>query len=185
MKKYTKRDIHRIFAFFYVGLIISFAISGILNNHRDQWDIPMNYTYETKELKIDQPFNKDDYNSKAKIAEKAKKWYPNSEYRGSRVRHNKLRAFYKDNTIIDLDLDFGFGEIEYRRKTPVIGHMLFLHKFTNEFWIIYSDIFAISLIVIAITGLMLPRGKNSFKKTGWKITLLGLLIPTLVLILFG
>ena len=60
----------------------------------------------------------------------------------------------------------GLGEIEYRRKTPIIGHTKFLHKFTNDFWVLYSDGFAVSLILIAITGLLMPAGKNSFKKTG-------------------
>ena len=115
----------------------------------------------------------------------AKKWYPEAKFLGYRIKNDRLRAFYKDNTIVDLNLFLGIGEIEYRRKTPIIGHTKFLHKFTNDFWVVYSDIFAGSLILIAITGLMLPRGKNSFKKSGWKITLLGLLVPIIILILFG
>jgi len=179
------REIHRTLGFFYVGLIISFAISGILNNHRNTWRIPMNYTYETKEFEIPVPVNKADFKDKKYVAQLAKKWYPEAAFNGYRIRGDELRAFYKDNTIVDLNLFMGVGKIEYRRKTPVLGHTLFLHKFSNDFWVFYSDIFSISLIVIAITGLLLPRGKNSFKKTGWKITLLGLLIPILFLIFFG
>jgi len=183
--KFDKRTIHRNFAFFYVGLIISFAFSGILNNHRNTWRVPTNYTYETKDFKIDLPVNKSEFSSKEKIALFAKKQYPQSKFLGSRIRNNKLRAFYKDNTILDLDLFLGTGTIEYRRKVPVIGHALFLHKFTNKFWVWYSDIFALSLITIAITGLLLPKGKFSFKKYGWKLTLLGLIIPIVFLFLFG
>ena len=185
MKKINKRELHRVLAFFYVGLIISFAFSGILNNHRNTWNLHTNYIYETKEFKIKLPIVKKDFNSKTKVAEMAKKWYPEAKFLGYRIKNDRLRAFYKDNTIVDLNLFLGIGEIEYRRKTPIIGHTKFLHKFTNDFWVVYSDIFAGSLILIAITGLMLPRGKNSFRKSGWKITLLGLLVPIIILILFG
>ncbi len=183
--QFDKRTIHRNLAFFYVGLIISFAFSGILNNHRETWKVKTNYTYETEEFRIPVPVNMEDFNSKAKIAAFAKKHYPNSKFLGSRIRNNELRAFFKDNTILDLNFFLGVGTIEYRRKVPIIGHSLFLHKFSNDFWVFYSDIFALSLIIIAITGLLLPRGKYSFKKSGWKLTLLGLLVPILVLILFG
>ena len=185
MKKINQRDIHRTLGFFYVGLLISFAFSGILNNHRNTWDLPTNYTYDTKEFTIPMPIVKRDFNNKAKVAEMAKKWYPKAKFLGYRIKNNKLRAFYQDNTIVDLDLFLGTGEIEFRRKTPIIGHTKFLHKFTNSFWVVYSDIFAVSIIVIAITGMLLPRGKNSFKRKGWKIALLGMAVPIIVLLIFG
>jgi hypothetical protein len=40
-----------------------------------------------------------------------------------------------------------------------------LHKNTSNFWIYYSDIFALSLITIALTGtIMIKSGKFSFKE---------------------
>ncbi len=183
--KLNKRDIHRTLAFFYVGLILSFAFSGILNNHRNDWHLKTNYTYETKEFTIPVPVKKSNFNNKIKIAQMAKKWYKHSNFLGYRIKNMQLRAFYKDNTIVDINLENGFGTVEYRRKTPIIGHTIFLHKSSNGFWKIYSDIFAISLMIIAITGVMIPRGKNSFKKAGWKLILLGFIIPLIFLFLFA
>ena len=183
--KLNNREIHRKLAFFYVGLIISFAFSGILNNHRNDWKIHTNYTYETKDFKIPIPVDKAPFSSKRKMAKFAKEHYHQAKYLGSRIRNGKFRAFFKDNTILDLDLFLGEGTIEYRRKVPIIGHTFFLHKFSNKFWVWYSDIFAISLIIIAITGLMMPKGKNSFKKSGWKLMVLGLIIPLIFILLFA
>ncbi len=104
MKLPNKRIIHRNLAYFYVGLIISFAFSGILNNHRNTWDLPTNYTYETKEFKIPVPVDKSQFKTKKQIALFAKKHYNKAKYLGNRIRGNKLRMFYKDNTIVDLDL---------------------------------------------------------------------------------
>lgn len=48
------RAIHRNFAYFYVGLIIAFAFSGILLNHRQDWN-PAEYTFETKKIQVRLP----------------------------------------------------------------------------------------------------------------------------------
>jgi hypothetical protein len=183
--KIKYRIIHRNLAYFYVGLIISFAFSGILNNHRNDWDIEQNYTYQTEDFEVPIPVSKREYSNREKVTLLAEKWHPDSKYLGYRVRNNQLRAFYQDNTIIDLDLETGMGTIEFRRKKPIIGHTMFLHKFSNNYWKIYSDIFAISLIIIAVTGMSIPMGKNGFKKRGWKLMLLGLIIPIVFLFLFA
>jgi len=183
--KITSRFIHRNLAYFYFGLLISFAFSGILNNHKDSWQIPVDYTYQTKNFNIPLPVNKLKFKNKKYVKMKAQQWYPKSTFLGYRIRNNSLRAFYKDNTIIDMDLEYGMGEIEYRRKVPVLGHAIFLHKSSNNFWVWYSDIFALSIITIAIAGILIPKGKNSFKKQGWKIALAGLIFPLLFLFLFA
>mgnify|MGYP000906704477 FL=1 len=58
---------------------------------------------------------------------------------------------------------------------------MFLHKTTNKAWIWYSDIFGAGIILIAITGMLIPIGKNGFKKRGWKLALAGLLFPLIFL----
>jgi hypothetical protein len=54
----------------------------------------------------------------------------------------------------------GNGEIVAFNKTPIISQTMQLHKNTSNWWIYYSDIFGISLILIAVTGtLMITHGK--------------------------
>ena len=43
------RNLHRDLGYFYVGLIIAFAISGIAQNHRKQFS-PNRYVYEFKKV---------------------------------------------------------------------------------------------------------------------------------------
>ena len=50
MKQATIRNLHRDLGYFYIGLIISFAFSGILMNHREAWH-PEKYTVETKNIR--------------------------------------------------------------------------------------------------------------------------------------
>lgn len=145
----------------------------------------MDYTYELKEVTIDVPENALDLDSEAVILALSEKWDLADVYDSHRIRDNELRIFYDDNVIIDADLTTGEGKLEYKKKVPFLGHTMFLHKTTNKFWIWYSDIFGIAMLVIAITGMLITKGKNSFKKRGWKLTVLGLIFPVLILILFA
>ena len=129
----------------------------------------MDYTYELKEVTIDVPENALDLDSEAVILALSEKWDLADAYDSHRIR----------------DLTTGEGKLEYKKKVPFLGHTMFLHKTTNKFWIWYSDIFGIAMLVIAITGMLITKGKNSFKKRGWKLTVLGLIFPVLILILFA
>ena len=48
------RNLHRDLGYFYIGLIISFAFSGILMNHREHWH-PEKYTVQTKQISVNIP----------------------------------------------------------------------------------------------------------------------------------
>ncbi|WP_394760181.1 PepSY-associated TM helix domain-containing protein [Flavobacterium sp.] len=182
MNKQTFRSLHRDLGYFYIGLIISFALSGILMNHRDSWH-PEEYDNQTKEITVKLP-------SEDKITEEYAKDFITQfgitdDFRKHKVKGGSLRISYK-NTDVEVDLATGKGEIETYKKTPIISHMMKLHKNTSNWWIYYGDIFGLSLITIAITGtIMIPAGKFSFKKRGWKLALAGLIFPLLILILLG
>ena len=104
-------------------------------------------------------------------------------------RHNVKKGTLKisfEKHDVEIDMETGKGEIVSFNKTPLISHMMKLHKNTSNWWIYYSDIFGISLITIAITGaIMIPAGKFTFKRRGWKLAIAGLLFPLLFLFLLG
>ena len=63
---------------------------------------------------------------------------------------------------------------------------MYLHKSTNSFWIWYSDIFGAAMLLIAITGILIPAGKNGFSKRGWKLSSSRNVISAILfLVLFG
>lgn len=181
MKKVTNRSLHRDFAYFYVGLIIAFSFSGIILNHRQDW-YPMDYTFEAKEVSLTLPedqkaIDKDFIINNTKDLEVT--------YNSHRIRNGELRVYFTSNAIMDVDLKTGKGELEFKRKVPFIGHTMYLHKSTNSFWIWYSDIFGVAMLLIAITGMLIPAGKYGFKRRGWKLAIAGMLFPLLFLILFS
>ncbi|WP_339915846.1 PepSY-associated TM helix domain-containing protein [Yeosuana marina] len=182
MKAKTLRALHRDLGYFYVGLIISFACSGIMMNHRGTWH-PEKYTVETKAIQVKLPKNKKDINDNyvenlvttLQIEDKLKRHL---------LRSDQLRLMF-NNTEVEIDTKTGKGEVIEFIKTPLISQMVTLHKNTSNWWIYYSDIFGLSLIIIAITGtLMLTHGKHTFKRRGWKLAIAGVLFPILFLVIF-
>ena len=173
------RNLHRDLGYFYIGLIISFAFSGILMNHRDDWH-PEKYTVLTKEINVAIPKDKE---ITEKFAEElGKQLGIEDKFRRHKVKKNELKISFVKNDV-EIDLKSGKGEIVTFSKTPLISQTMKLHKNTSNWWIYYSDIFGLSLITMAITGaIMIPAGKFTFKKRGWKLALAGLIFPILILI---
>ena len=66
----TNRNIHRDIAYFYIGLIIAFAFSGIILNHRRDW-YPMDYVYEAKDVQVKLPAAIDELDNPEAIKEAA------------------------------------------------------------------------------------------------------------------
>lgn len=182
MKKKTFRNLHRDLGYFYIGLIVSFALSGLMMNHRDSWH-PEKYTTETKSIAVQLPAESE---INEKFAEDlGKKLGIDDKFR----RHNVKKDVFKisfENHDVEIDMKTGKGEIVSFMKTPIISQSMKLHKNTSNFWIYYSDIFALSLITIALTGtIMIKGGKFSFKQRGWKLAVAGVIFPLLFLIFFG
>lgn len=180
--KLTARNIHRDFAYFYVGLIISFSISGIFLNHRRVWH-PIRYKYASKEISLTKPVTADQVDD---IYLKAftEEFDINDNIRRYAVDGNTLRVTYADHDA-EVDLISGKGKIGEYRQTPLLGQMTELHVTTNNWWIYYSDVFGLAMLAIAITGMFISKGNMSFKKRGWKLALAGILFPLVFLFLLG
>ncbi len=173
------RNLHRDLGYFYIGLIISFAFSGILMNHREHWH-PEKYTVQTRLIAVNIP--KDTEITEKYAEELGKQLGIDDKIRRHKVKKETLKISFEKNDV-EIDLKTGKGEVVTFAKTPIISQAMKLHKSTSNWWIYYSDIFGISLITIALTGaIMIPAGKFTFKKRGWKLALAGLIVPLLILL---
>jgi uncharacterized protein len=175
------RNLHRDLGYFFVGLIIAFSISGIAQNHRKQFK-PDRYVYDYK--KVHTSFHMPDSSVTKEAVAAFSKTEGLEELRQFDIRKDSILVISYKDADATIQLTTGDGEINIWRKRPVLAQMTFLHKNNgNLWWILYSDIFALGLIFIAASGMFLMKGKNSFRKSGWKFALAGLLVPLMVLIL--
>lgn len=182
MKKINFRNLHRDLGYFYIGLIVSFAVSGLMMNHRESWH-PEKYTTETKAIDVKLPAEADINDGFAE--DLGKQLGIEDKMRRQMVKKGELKISF-ENHDVEIDIKTGKGEIVSFNKTPIINQAMKLHKNTSNFWIYYSDIFALSLITIALTGtIMVKAGKFSWKQRGWKLALAGILFPLIFLFLLA
>jgi hypothetical protein len=180
--KLNIRSLHRDLGYFYLGLIISFSISGLLQNHRDSWK-PEKYTVIEKQVQW-KPMGIDKLeDDEAKFIRKS--LGIDDKFRKAIIKKGVLKISYENNDL-EINLATGKGELVTYGKTPIIYQMHYLHKSTSNWWIYYSDIFALSLLLMAITGVfMIEKGKNTFRFRGWKLALARLVFPIVILIFFA
>lgn len=179
--KLTSRNTHRDIAYFYVGLIIAFSISGLFLNHRRVFN-PSKYTYNIREIQLS-PLTKAQVTDNF-IQEFTTKFQVQDELRRFQVAENELTISYTQNDV-KIDMATGKGSIVTYRTIPLLGQMTQLHKDTSNWWIYYSDIFSIGMLVIAFTGMFIEKGKNSFKNRGLKLALIGIIFPLIFLFLLS
>jgi len=175
------RVIHRDFGYLFFAMTVIYSISGIAINHLDDWN--PNYNITVRDFKADIPvqakmINKNEVlNMLGKIGEEdnyKKHYFP---------RENQLKVFLDGGNII-VDLESGKGTLEKIKRRPILHPMNFLHYNPGKWWTLFSDIFAGSLILIALTGLFILKGKNGITRRGAILTIAGFIIPVFYLILF-
>ena len=181
--KLTARNIHRDFAYFYLGLIIAFSFSGIFLNHRRDWH-PRRYTFSSQEIIIPAVAHADSIVNGAYIEAFTKEQKIEDNLRRFTVENNILKISY-ENHDVQVDLLSGKGKIDEYRTTPVLGQMTKLHVDTSKWWIYYSDVFGVGMLVIAFTGMFIQKGENSFRSRGWKLATIGILFPLIFLFLLS
>jgi len=181
-KKFN-RVLHRDLGYFFAGIIIIYAISGIALNHLRDWnpnyiitklEIPFTYTDE---------IIKNDKNSVIKFLEtiegENRKNYK-SHYSPS---ENSLKIFLHDGGTYLLNFEAKKITFESIKKRPFFYQINYLHYNPGKWWKWFSDIFAVSLIIITITGLLILKGKNGITRRGAILVLVGIMVPVLFLIL--
>ena len=181
--KLTARNTHRDIAYFFLGLIIAFSISGIFLNHRQSWH-PRRYIYDSKEITIPVPASKEavteefiaDFTKSQNIEDNVRRFAVDDK--------NILKISYTSNDV-QVDITTGVGKIESYRVTPLLGQMTQLHQDTSKWWIYYSDAFGLAMFTMAMTGMFIEKGKNSFLGRGWWLASLGIIFPLIFLFLLS
>ena len=167
------RIIHRDLGFLMVGITLVYGISGIYLNHLDGKDPA--FRIEAKTLQL--PVNLS--NNELKSAWEADENLPKLN-RILRIDDSQSRLFL-DGGIGVYNADSGSVNYEKHKKRLLIYWINKLHYNKVKGWSNVADIFAVSLILLAVSGLFLVKGKRGLAGSGKWYLIIGILIP----ILFG
>lgn len=177
------RLIHRDLSFFFSGMVLIYAISGIVMNHRDT--INPNYSIERKEYKITEQLPGKTGMTKERVlgllqplgeADNYTKFYfPETEV---------MKVFLKGGSNLMVNVRTGEAVYESVTRRPVIGAMSRLHYNPGQWWTHFADLFAVALIVITLSGILMLKGNKGIIGRGGIELIAGILVP-LAFLLFG
>lgn len=168
------RVLHRDLGYIFFGMTIIYALSGIALNHRHEWNPNYIITREefVKDIEIgpEQP----DKEYALKILEDLG---IDANYRTHLLAGNNFRIFVEGGSI-NINVSDGSGNLEIIRRRPLFNQINYLHYNTpRKLWTWFSDLYAAGLIIIAITGLFIIKGRNGITGRGAWLTTLGIIIP--------
>ena len=173
------RILHRDFGFFFIGTTLIYALSGIALNHLSDWN--PNYSVEIKEFTTGINLNKQ-ANIKENILLLLDEIDDRKHYKKHYYPQNHLiKIFLNGGSSVIVNTATGQGRAEFLRKRPVFYQVNYLHYNPNRWWTWFSDIFAVVLILLAITGMFIIKGKKGISGRGGWLTLAGIIIPILFL----
>lgn len=176
--------LHRDIGYLAVGMTLIYAISGIVLNHFKSGDfMHPDYSKSYYDLKVSLPANGQiDKAYVMKVIEQAGE--KTGDYKSFITGEGYMQVFLKKGFIY-VDLTNGQAQMEKKVTRYVIREMNLLHYNNLKKWYTwFSDLYAVSLIILAITGLFVLRGKNGILRRGAWLTAIGIIVPALF-IFFG
>ena len=94
----------------------------------------------------------------------------------------KLKIYLDDGSVF-INLKTGEGELE---TVALDGRCLYqvnrLHLSPRQAWLVFSDFFAVGLIIVSVTGLFVLKGKTGITGRGAIFATAGVLFPIIVVL---
>jgi len=175
------RILHRDFGYFIVGMTVVYALSGIYLNHRHDFNPDFKIFITDFEVKL--PSKTASTENEVKTALESvddevvyKKHYVNNQ--------GQIKVFIENGEAV-INPETGKGTMQYLQKRPFIYSINKLHRATlGTLWKWISDIMAVILIFVAVSGLFILKGKRGFNRWGWWFVIAGIVVPLVFALIY-
>ncbi len=166
------RAVHRDLGYLLAGTTILYAISGLALNHVGDW----NSNFVIKRQDVQTPVPKD-------IAVVTREWVmgvleplgEQDRYRSHDFPTPEKVKIYLDEGSVFVDLKTGKGVYETVRRRPLFYQINCLHISPRHAWLVFSDLFAVGLVVVSVTGLVMLKGSKGLSRRGAILAAVGIL----------
>ncbi len=175
-------SLHRDLGYIAVGLTIVYAISGFAVNHAYQWNASYSTHYETVE--VEAALTGPPREAATRLLDELGlegDWLAFSQDAGK-----TLYVGFKDRpqTIL-AEVDTGSALIETKRPRWLLRELNQLHL--NEpqgLWTVIADAYAVVLLVLASTGILVLRGRKGLAGRGKWLVTAGIVVPLIAFVLW-
>ena len=176
------RIIHRDLSYFFSGMVLIYAVSGIVMNHRNT--INPNYSIERKEYRLTEALPPQADIRKADVLKLLEPIGESSNY----TKHyfpqkEQMKVFLKGGSNFMVNLNTHDVVYEKLTRRPLIGALAKLHYNPGSWWTYFADLFAVGLILVTLTGIIMLKGSKGLWGRGGIELVIGILVPLFFLFL--
>jgi len=176
------RLIHRDLGYLCVGLTVIYAVSGVAVNHVRDWNPNFKVTETRWNLG---PIEADDPRSPEVVEGILRRIGQGTTYRDTFRRDEATLEIFTDAGTVAVDLPTGEAILEVVKDRRVLKEVNILHlNQARGLWTILADLYAVALLVLAITGLFVIKGKKGITGRGAWLTAAGASIPLVFIWLY-
>ena len=172
--------VHRDIGYICASLILAYCLSGIAVNHIGDWNPDFVISKET--VTLSRAYTRDGI-TREQILELGKLVKEDGFKIYDFPTPDQVKIYY-DNASLHVNLSAGQGIYEKVSRRQVLYEANALHLNRLKGWKWASDVFALMLIVLSLTGLLVLRGKYGVARRGKWLIAAGMLPPLLALLLF-
>jgi hypothetical protein len=166
--------LHRDLGYFVVGVTMLYAVSGLALNHGDAWD--PNFAVKRQEIPI--PVIPDSASvSREWVMDVLRPLGEEANYQTHDSPSPSTLKIYLNDGSVFVNLTEAKAVYESVQRRPVLFQMNCLHVRPTFLWRAFSDLFAGSLIILAVTGLFVRRGQTGLFGRGAIFAAAGLVVP--------
>jgi len=171
----TIRILHRDIGYTACALTVAYSISGLAVNHIDDWN--PNYTFDDIPVQVGALPAGDLNGMEAQVA--GALGIPAAEIRGRFLETaTDFRLFLSEGQEVRIDAMTGAGVYKRIATRPVLYEVNALHlNSIKGVWTWVADVFAVALLLLAITGLFILKGQKGLMGRGKWFVGAGLAIP--------
>jgi hypothetical protein len=177
------RAIHRDLGYVCVGLTLVYGASGVAVNHVRDWNPNYRVTVDSFPVPhASRSAGTDGGFPEAVLASVGLEGPVRGTFRPDSAT---LEVFLPEHTV-RVDLDGKVATVERIEERRLLRRANLLHL--NEprgLWTYVADAFALSLVLLAATGLFMMKGKHGITGRGAWLTGLGILLPVAILLVLG
>jgi uncharacterized protein len=174
------RAVHRDLGYFFFGMCIIYGLSGIALNHRHHWN--PNYIIRQESFRME--FQQGTLTGKPLALKVLEEIGETGVYKSHLESGHMMRIFIDGGTV-NVNFRNQVASLETIRKRQVFNQINFLHyNMPKKLWTWFSDLFAAGLIILAISGLFILKGKNGLTGRGVYFVMAGLIIPAILLYIY-
>lgn len=178
------RWLHREMGYLFFGMSIIYGISGIALNHHvaRHWDPGIvsrseQFTYPSPLSKsaVDKGVIEEILEITAEKENYKQYYFPGDEYLMIYLKGGHINVFLPTGEIRVIKI----------RNRPLFKEVNYLHyNKPKKLWTWFSDLYALGLILLAISGIIMVRGKKGITGRGGILTIIGILIPLVFLVIY-